>query len=143
MKRETLQERFRIIAADRPAGVETLHKIFSDVADIVPVLTMNEARRAAESDFDLMVCGIHFADSRMFDLLSYVQELGEGKVGRFLIYRDFEYKLDPTFFRSLEISAEVSGTAGFVDLYSLRQLKGLTAADEAFRSIVRGLVAHC
>lgn len=131
-----MQKRLKIIAADRPAGVETLQKILSDIALVVPVLTMEEAERAVRGDFDLVICGIHFADSRTFDLLSYVRQLGGGKVGRFLIYRDLAYKLDATFFRSLEISAEVSGAAGFVDLYSLKQSAGVKAADDGFRSFV-------
>jgi hypothetical protein len=131
----------KIIAADRRAGVETLQKLLEDLATVVSVTSLDQALRAIAAPFDLVICGVHFDDSRTFDLLVSLREAKPGMVKSFLIFRDLESELDPTFFRSLEIAAQVSGAAGFVDLYSLRQAKGVAAADEHFRELVRGLVA--
>jgi PleD family two-component response regulator len=139
---EKFPKSIKIIAADRPTGVETLQKLLRDIAVVVPVTTMEAAVDVLASPFDLVICGVHFDDSRMFDLLTFVRQKDQSLVRSFLIFRDLESELDPTFFRSLEIAAEVSGAAGFVDLYSLKMAEGLDKADEHFRTIVSDLVAR-
>lgn len=136
----TLPEGLKILAADKASGIATLRHIFGDGPEIRAVSTVGEAMRAIAQPTDLIICGIHFDESRMFEFLSLVQNKRHLTMAPIVIFRDLESELDPTFFKSLEISATVLGAVGFIDLFSLKQKNGIAAADQYFRDFILDLV---
>jgi hypothetical protein len=130
----------KILIADRPQGIETLHNVLGDSVELIAASSIDAAIRALAKPIDLVICGLHFDDSRMFDLLIYAH--GNSHTCRipFLIFRDLELELDRIIFKSLEISAKSLGAAGFVDLFTLKKETGISSADEKFRQIIFSLI---
>ena len=68
--------RRRILVADTPEGDRRLSEILAG-HEVVFARTMGEAQRLLEQqDFDLVIVGVHFDDSRMFDLVRHVRSRG-------------------------------------------------------------------
>lgn len=130
----------RVLAADVGAGVATLRAVLRGMASIECVGNMNEAIDLLDPPPDLIVCGIHFDDSRMFDLLRLVKADPKSRSIPFFCFRDLESELAPAILESLDISSRALGAAGFVDLYALKQRFGLERADEEFRSLLVGAI---
>ena len=74
----------RVLVADTPEGDRRLAAILAG-CELKFVRTLDEARRALKDDgFDLVLIGVHFDDSRMFDLLRYMRA-NPGKPGRSVV----------------------------------------------------------
>lgn len=89
-----------ILVADRPAGIQTIRNVMGAEFDIVSVPTFSEAElllQTGERNFDLILCGVHFDDSRMFDLAALVQRVASASLGPLVIFRDLNSQLDAAF----------------------------------------------
>lgn len=126
----------RILAADRPAGTQTIVNILGEEFEVVTAESFVQAENLLDERWDLILCGIHFDDSRMFDFAETLARRQEVTKTPFFIFRDLDSELDTTFFRSLKISAEVIGAAAFIDLFSLKLQHGLEKADQMFRTTI-------
>lgn len=132
-----------ILVADRPAGIQTIRNVMGAEFDIVSAATFSEAElllQTGERNFDLILCGVHFDDSRMFDLAALVQRVACTTFGPLVIFRDLNSQLDAAFFRSIQLSADVLGAAGFVDLFDLKIKHGVASADAHFKQYLIRLV---
>ena len=85
--------------------------------DLRMVHTMAEAQRAIERErFDLIVASVHFDESRMFDLLRYLQASG-GHAGRPVVCLRGQHFVSPAItIEGLEIAAKTLGATLFLDL---------------------------
>lgn len=71
----------RILVADTSDSDRRLSAILAG-HEVIFARTMGEAQRQLEQlDFDLVMVGVHFDDSRMFDLVRYVRA-GGGHAGK-------------------------------------------------------------
>ncbi len=132
-----------ILVADRPAGIATIRNVLGADVNIVSSTTFSDAEALLQDrskQFSLILCGVHFDDSRMFDLAVLAQRAGPGSHGPLVIFRDLDSQLDATFFRSIELSAKVLGAAGFVDLFDLKIKHGVAGADERFKQYLTQLL---
>ncbi|MFN8657290.1 MAG: hypothetical protein U0105_13195 [Candidatus Obscuribacterales bacterium] len=80
--------------------------------------TMEEAIRLLESEsFSLIVCGMQFDDSRMFDLLRHCKSNPKHRDVPFGCVRlvDSNYS-SPVILESLEIASKALGATAFLDL---------------------------
>jgi len=101
----------RILVADRP---ETEHRLAAILAgyELVLVRTLVEARRALRSGhFDLLLVGVHFDESRMFDL---IREMTAGT--QVVCVRSQHFQSHAITLEGLEIAAKALGCALFLDL---------------------------
>ncbi|TAL84015.1 MAG: hypothetical protein EPN74_12775 [Rhodanobacter sp.] len=130
----------RVVAADTLQGIETLQHVLGDMVDLITATSFAKAIRTFDEPIDMIICGIHFDDSRMFDLLAYTRNQTHLREIPFYIFRDLDSALEPTFFRSLEISAGVLGATGFIDLFALKQRFGVSNADEQFRKRIANAI---
>jgi hypothetical protein len=125
------------LAADKPQGIQTLRNIFGDDVELIEATTLKVAEECLlHRHVDMVICGLHFDDSRMFDLLGFATHNTITPRIPFLIFRDIENQLDRTFYQSVEIATKFLGAAGFVDLFELKQKNAIVVADEHFRRIV-------
>lgn len=131
-----LSGRKRVLAADAPDGIATLRNILEPTAELVAATAMRDALELLKGKIDLMVCGIHFESSRMFDLLRLAKADPLARAKPILCYRDLSSELPPTILQSLTIACTALGAVGFVDLYSLKQEVGTINADMRFLAIV-------
>lgn len=101
---------------------------------IIPCVTLEAAIARAYDQVDLILCGLHFDDSRMFDLLRSVKATPALRHIPFLCVKTTEGVLEPTFYESVRIATRALGAADFVDLSESANEQG---AEQAVRRITR------
>jgi CheY-like chemotaxis protein len=124
--------------------------LIAEVASVVPVVeaawggyfnltyctTMSEALQLLQEPFDVIVCGTHFADSHMFDLLRHAKATSQSRDIPFLCIRVSDGELDATAFQSISMAATAMAAAGFVDLNRWRREYGFEEARIRLRQLV-------
>lgn len=124
----------RVLVADNQEAVATFRFVMGDAVEIATANDMKEAEERLQEALDLVVCGIHFDGSNMFQLLHLVN--GRYAHLPFIVFRDLPSALDPTFAQSVQVSAKLLGALGLIDLYSWRHRLGVEEADNRFRRMV-------
>ena len=100
-----------ILVADRPESDRRLAAILAG-HELVFVRTLAEALRALRGRrFDLVLVGVHFDESRMFDLM---RGLTEGT--QVVCVRTQQFQSPAITLEGLEIAAKALGCALFLDL---------------------------
>lgn len=129
-----LKRKYLILVADTAAGAGTMHSVLKDRYEYVEVHDIDAAVRALISkQFDLIICGLHFQESRMFDLLRCVRNESEHNAIPFICIRDLDSRLPEPLFESLSISCRAMGAEAFVDVYSMKAEFG---DDQAIRLLL-------
>jgi hypothetical protein len=106
----------KVLIADTPAGDRRISEILSG-HELEFVRTLAEAQRAVERDgFALVLVGVHFDESRMFDLLRYVQARGEPRGCAVICMRTHHFASTAISIEGLEIAAKALGCNLFLDL---------------------------
>ena len=128
----------RILVADTPEGDPRISRILAGY-EVVFVRTLAEARRALEREsFGLVLAGVHFDDSRMFDLLRYLQSRGR-PVGCAVICMRTRNFVSPTItIEGLEIAAKALGCNLFLDL---TWYADDPAGNDAIRTLLEALIS--
>lgn len=128
--------RKRVLAADTPEGVNTLRNVLGHTLEIVEAGCFEGALKQSSSGIDLIICGIHFDESRMYDLLRLVKANPVTRAIPFICFRDMDSALSPPVLESLQIACNALGAVAFIDLFQLKTIHGLQNADARFRDIV-------
>ena len=63
----------RVLLADVAEDFEMIERILGPEVKVARAASLEDALEAIVAGVDLVLCGIHFDDSRMFDLLRYVK----------------------------------------------------------------------
>lgn len=85
--------------------------------DLVVVHTLEEAQRAVErARFDMILIAVHFDDSRMFDLLRYLQASGRHGERPVVCVRSQQFASPAITIEGLEIATKALGCTLFLDL---------------------------
>ena len=106
----------KILVADTPEGDHRISSILSG-HDLRFVRTLAEAQRALAADgFSLIIVGVHFDESRMFDLLRYLQANGERPGCAVICMRSQQFESPALTIEGLEIAARALGCNLFLDL---------------------------
>jgi hypothetical protein len=68
-------KKHKLLAALRPEAIVAVKRALGEYAELLPVHSFDEAvkRLREEPEVDAVLCGIYFAQTRMFDLLSVVR----------------------------------------------------------------------
>ena len=122
----------KILVAD---GDRRLSEILAG-HELVLAHALEEAQRAIErSQFDMIVVSVHFDDSRMFDLLRYLQASGCHGNRPLVCVRSQRFTSPAISIEGLEIATKALGCTLFLDLTWY-------ADDANGRSAVRQLLEH-
>lgn len=106
----------KVLIADTPAGDRRISEILSG-HELEFVRTLADAQRAVERDgFALVLVGVHFDESRMFDLLRYVQARGEPGGCAVICMRSHHFASSAISIEGLEIATRALGCNLFLDL---------------------------
>lgn len=106
----------RILIADTPEADRRISAILAGY-DLVFVRTMSEAQRALDREpFALVLVGVHFDDSRMFDLLRHMQAKGLRNGCAVVCMRSQHFVSPAITIEGLEIAAKALGCNLFLDL---------------------------
>lgn len=137
-----MSHRPRILTADTPQWIEALRQLLEPHAEIVTADRMEPAVEHIRSGVDLIICGIHFAESRMFDLLRLAKADPATRGIPFLCIRYRDLGLTPAVFEGLQIACQALGAVAFVDFYDLKHKYGAAQADAHLQAIVLDLLEN-
>ena len=117
-----------------------VENVIGTSATVIGMNTLDEAISLLRKGVDLIVCGIHFDDSRMFDLLRLAKADPSIQAVPFLCFRDMDSELTLPIFDSLQIACQALGAVEFIDLFHLKSQFGGEEADKRFRRILTDLL---
>lgn len=126
----------RILAADDQAGFAMLQATLDGAYDWIYARTLHEAVEQLREGLDMIVCGVHFDESRMFDFLRISKAAPATKSVPFLCYRDLDSDLGPAVLEAMEIAVKALGAVAFVDMFALKEKHGTADADARFRELL-------
>lgn len=106
----------RVLIADTPAGDRRISAILSG-HELEFVRTLADAQRAIDRDgFALALVGVHFDESRMFDLLRYLQARERPTGCAVICMRTHQFASPAITIEGLEIATKALGCNMFLDL---------------------------
>ena len=106
----------KVLAADVPEMDERIRECLPD-HEVVFARTLAEAEAMLRHDrFSMVVIGLHFEGSRMFELLSYVRSLKEYDRVPVVCVQGLELLIPEAVMRTVDMAVKVLGGAAFVDL---------------------------
>src|SRR5690348_10462447 len=105
-----------IVVADTGDAVDQLQQSLAGVWPLASAQTLAGARQAVNGDTPLILCGCHFDEGRMYDLLRWVRGQPALRHIPFLTTRVLEGELDDAMYESVKIATGALGGNGFVDL---------------------------
>ena len=121
-----------IVAADTDDAVDQLRRTLQGAWPLAPARTLEKARQAITADTPLILCGCHFDEGRMYDLLRWVRSQPQLQHIPFLTIRVLEGELDDTMYESVKIATGALGGDGFVDLMRWERMFGAAEAARRF-----------
>jgi hypothetical protein len=133
----------KILVADAPAAIPLHHRILAPRYEVRTVIDYTAACDLATRDVDLVVCGVHFDDSRMFEFFSTVRRMGRP----FICFRGLTTPLLPGALHVIRLAGEVLGSAGFIDFVALGAEHGedaaIAKARECIEQALKGRTVEC
>ena len=106
----------KVLAADVPEMDERIRECLPG-HDVVFVRTLPEAiARLRREGFSLVVIGLHFDNSHMFELLSHVRSLRLYEEVPVICIQGLELVIPEAVMRTLDMAVKVLGGTAFVDL---------------------------
>ena len=122
-----------IVVADSADGVELLRGTPAGAPfELVGAQTLPQARAAVGPETPLVICGCHFDDGRMYELLRHLKAQAALKSIPFLAVRAAAGELEDAMYESVKIATQVLGGSGFIDLFRWRRLYGEAEAARQF-----------
>jgi hypothetical protein len=104
-----------LVAADHNTG-SRLQKLLGEEHEVVAVTTIAAAINSAQTQiFDLVICGISFDESRMFDLLKSFKRTKSQRAKPFICYRQGEYELGANIESGVATAARIIGANCYLD----------------------------
>lgn len=128
-----MEARRKVLAAMRPEGAVAVERALGRYVEVVPVYTFEDALKQLNGSdgLGLILCGMYFAETRMFDLLRLAREkFPEIPV---VCCRVGQSEVPQVTLEAVAIAAKSMGAVEFVDMPLLRPD---AVADQEFRSMV-------
>jgi hypothetical protein len=130
-----------ILVADQPDAFRAFRAALASSHPLVHVETVEQARAALAGGCVLVVCGCHFDEGRMYDLLRHLKATPELRTLPFLAVRCVEGELlDDALYESVKIAVRALGGSAFVDLLRWQRRWGEAEASHRLTLLVDRLV---
>jgi CheY-like chemotaxis protein len=132
----------RILVADDDEAYVVFRDALTSNHQLVHVRTFEQAKRAVEEQPALVVCGCHFDEGRMYDVLRYLKALPGCRTVPFLAVRCVHGELlEDALYESVKIAVRALGGNAFVDLLRWQRRWGLAQASHRLTHLVDTLVS--
>lgn len=127
--------RKKLVIAIRKVDVAVTKAILGDEFEVVFCHTMEDAQAAIDEQVGIVVCGVHFAQGAVFELLQFVRSNPASKQVPFFVMLDTagRYNYSPAIVHGLRAAAKALGATGFTDLSALVEKAGREDAIEILR----------
>jgi hypothetical protein len=131
----------RIVVADHSESFQAFREALASSYALVHAATFEEARAALADPPALVVCGCHFDEGRMYDLLRQLKAEAALRHVPFLAVRCVEGELlDDALYESVKIAVRALGGNAFVDLLRWQRRWGPAEASHRLTHLVDTLV---
>jgi CheY-like chemotaxis protein len=106
----------RILAAVRPQGGVAVRRALGEYAEVTPVFTYDDALAAlrTKGDFDLVLCGVFFNETRALDLVRAVRK--EFPSLPVVCCRIGDRVVEPVMSEAMGIAAKSVGAVAYIDM---------------------------
>jgi PleD family two-component response regulator len=105
----------KLLVADVPEAIPALTNALGQYFHILPCTSWAGACSVIRQGVDLVLCGIGFEESKMFDLLEYLRSHEATRLIPFFCIKSTRQKLPSTINDGIEIALRAKGTAGYID----------------------------
>lgn len=132
----------RILVADNADAFAAFRSALTSTFVLVHATTLEEAKEDLQPAPALVVCGCHFDEGRMYDLLRHLKAT-PGLTGvPFMAVRCMEGELlDDALYESVKIAVRALGGNAFVDLLRWQRRWGPAEASHRLTHLVQTLAA--
>lgn len=113
-----------IIVADSHESYGLLKQSVVSSFALEHAITLRHATTVITAETPLVICGCHFDDGRMYDLLRHLKATPELQTVPFMAIRATEGELDDTLYESVKIAIRALGGDTFVDLFRWQRRYG-------------------
>jgi len=118
----------KLLIADDLAAIDAFRLALVAPFSLLPCTTVQQAHRALEEAPDVVVCGCHFDEGGMYDLLRFMKAAPRLAHVPFVAVRCLEGELDDTLYEGVRIAVRALGGDAFVDLLRWQRQDGAAQA---------------
>lgn len=129
----------KVLVADSPAAIEAFRRALATPLDLVTVTTMAQAWQALQDPPAVVVCGCHFDEDRMYDVLRSMKAAPALAQVPFVAIRILEGELEDTLYESVKIAVRALGGNAFVDYPRWCRKHGEAEASHRLTALVQRL----
>ncbi|TWO71779.1 hypothetical protein FN976_09220 [Caenimonas sedimenti] len=130
-----------VLVADAPEAVDVFRRALTAPFELVPVENLDAAKAALQAGPALVVCGCHFDEGHMYDLLRHMKAAPALAGTPFMAIRSLEGELDDALYESVKIAVRALGGNAFVDLLRWQRKYGPAGAGHRLTQLVASLAA--
>ena len=131
----------KLLIAIRPEDVKLGRIILGDEFDPVFCHTYEEACARLDESVQLVTCGVHFDNGKVFDLLRFVREDPKLETLPFFILLGAGSRYSPAIVQGIRAAAELLNVTAFTDLARFAEKLGMDASLDALRQGIRDAIA--
>jgi len=128
-----------IVVADSGGAFRQLREVLGEAFKLAPAETLAQAKALLKAETPLVICGCHFDDGRLYELLRYMKARQNLSTIPFLTIRTLEGELEEAMYESVKIATAALGGNGFIDLFRWQRLYGREGAARQFAERVAAL----
>jgi hypothetical protein len=125
-----------LLVAIRPDDVELMRSALAADFGLSFCHSLAAARAGLAAPVDAVICGLHFDDGNMFELLRQLRFQSDTRRLPFFCVKGAGNALSPAILKSILIATEKMGADGFADLPNLQRQYGDELAFEILRDAV-------
>lgn len=123
---------YKVLVAIRPDDAQVMRRVLGDDFEVLACVSLAEAQAALTPTIDMIACGVHFDDGRMFDLLKFVKsDTSFAHIPFWGVLRD-EGMLSTAITRGIRTAMKTMGANG---LFNLSQIAPGGDEETAFRDL--------
>src|SRR5215470_4595680 len=132
-----------ILVADHAEGFGVFRDALASPRTLVHADTLEDAKAVLAQGPALVVCGCHFDEGHLYDLLRHLKSLPGQENTPFLAVRcqRGELLLDDALYESVKIAVRALGGNGFVDLLRWQRRWGEQEASHRLTQLVEKFIA--
>ena len=132
----------RILVADNADAFAAFRTALTSTVPLVHARTLEQAKDLLDPAPRLVVCGCHFDEGRMYDLLRHLKASSGLRNVPFMAVRCVEGELlDDALYESVKIAVRALGGNAFVDLLRWQRRWGNAEASHRLTHLVQSLAA--